>query len=269
MAVNFDDYKKELSGNETFDSQRIQEYSTLYDKEVALENAKSQALKYTQNQIRAGGFGGTGYGSSLQAGTYNKYLNKVGEAESEFNKNMKEIDSNEMTYNTEKADRINADIAGATDLDTLNNYLTNSQYGKVDEATGEFIWNEKPANMTDEDWNRIKYNYEAQRNSIYNNDTGFQGTTFGTKEDFRNYEYDVGKTIKDKFGFESTMLYSKMASGDIVNGGIAMMRNADGTVIYVKRTSNGVRVATADEYNSAKNKYEITYKTHGANFRKV
>ena len=70
MANKIDEYNKQLSnlnGNPNADGNaqpqgggsnadnyyelaRQQEYGTLYDKEVQLENAKQNALKYTQNQ---------------------------------------------------------------------------------------------------------------------------------------------------------------------------------------------------------------------------
>ena len=82
---------------------RDQEYDLLFDKEVALENAKANALKYTQNQINAQGFGGTGYGSTLQSGIYNTYLNKANEAQVDYANNIRDINLQEQQAQTDQA----------------------------------------------------------------------------------------------------------------------------------------------------------------------
>lgn len=148
---------------------RDQEYGLLFDKEVALENAKANALKYTQNSINAQGFGGTGYGSSMQSGIWNSYINKVNEANTQTASNIRDINLQEQQANQDQAnDRFQSITTMLTQADTQENMdklLTDYGYGTMDKD-GNFVWGEKPAGMSDDDWYQMQYYYRMQKNAF-------------------------------------------------------------------------------------------------------
>lgn len=184
--ASVNDYNKRLmqaypdagTGNNTttedyYKLARDQEYTALLNKEVQLENAKSNAMKYTQNQINAQGFGGTGYGSSLQSGIYNTYMNRAGEAQNQYAGNVNNVNLQEAQYNQEKAEAQANDrfqsiatmLSQADSVNTMNGLLTDYGYGSVD-ANGEFQWGKKPEGMSEDDWYQMRYYYGLQKNAI-------------------------------------------------------------------------------------------------------
>ena len=95
MSNKIDDYKKYASGtsnasNDSTDYYQMsknQEYATLLDKEIELENARSAALKHTNNQLAAQGMASQGYGSSQMSGITGRYLNAYESANREYQTN--------------------------------------------------------------------------------------------------------------------------------------------------------------------------------------
>ena len=110
------------SGDDYYKLARDQEYGLMFDKAAALENAKANAIKYTQNQINAQGFGGTGYGSSLQSGIYNTYLNKANEAKNDYAENIRNINLQEQQAMQDQAnDRFQSVTTMLQGADTTEN----------------------------------------------------------------------------------------------------------------------------------------------------
>ena len=148
---------------------RNQEYTALLDREVQLENAKANAMKYTQNQINAQGFGGTGYGSSMQGGIYNAYLNRLGEAQNQTASNVQNLNMQEhqeqLANDNDRFQSITTMLTQADSVDSMNSLLTDYGYGSVD-ANGEFQWGQKPAGMSDDDWYQMRYYYGLQKNAL-------------------------------------------------------------------------------------------------------
>lgn len=168
------------STEEYYQLARDQEYKLLMDKEIALEQAKANALKYTKNQIAAQGFSGTGYGSTIQTGIHNEYLNHLNEAQTEYGENMRTIDQQEReAAETEGAldfGNMASDIQMAQSVDLLNDYMAsygllgddgngNMVLGSTDE-NGKFVAGRKPDDMSDSEWNRLKYMYNSQKYAL-------------------------------------------------------------------------------------------------------
>lgn len=213
---------------------RDQEYSTLFDKEVALENAKSNALKYTNNQINAMGFGGTGYGSSMQSGIYNTYLNRVGDARSEYNTNIKEIAQQEKeAMEVESAQRtgnVTGMLQSSTSQEQMDELLADYGYGTYE--NGQFVWGEKPDNMSDDEWKQMRYYYRAMSqafeeadNNVYIRDLALATTVLkdqdgntGSFNDELNYMFN-NKQFAEKV---------KPVDGDVIK----ISQNSDGGTKY-------------------------------------
>ena len=267
-----EDYRKRLEGSASggnfedyYKLARDQEYNLLLNKEVALENAKSNAMKYTQNQINAQGFGGTGYGSSLQSGTYNNYVNKANEAYANYGENIKNINMQEneakLAEANDRFESVTTMLQQADNVDSMNKLLTDYGYGTIGED-GTFTWNaQKPEGMSDDDWYQMQYYYGLQKNAFdeeasankagyANNETAFRGMQI-------HIDGEKGSTMGDSFNKETTILFAHLTSGDISNGDYVKMTNGHGKVIYVQYTKDGFRVASESEYNDSENKHEI------------
>ena len=219
-----DEYRKRLegsaSGGNTEDYYKLardQEYNLLLNKEVALENAKSNAMKYTQNQINAQGFGGTGYGSSMQGGIYNNYLNKANEAYANYGENIKNINMQENEANLQKAnDRfqsITTMLQGADSVDSMNKLLSDYGYGSIGED-GTFTWNEqKPEGMSDDDWYQMRYYYGMQKNAFDAENgvgsDGYNGAYGRDETSFRNISIPIEggrhSTLGESFDKETSI----------------------------------------------------------------
>lgn len=253
---------------------REQEYGLLFDKEVALENAKANALKYTQNQINAQGFGGTGYGSSMQSGIYNTYLNKANEAKDEYAENVRNINLQEQEDLKQQAndrfESVTTMIASADTAENMNQLLTDYGYGKVDDE-GNFVWGEKPEGMSDDDWYQMQYYYRMKQSDLEANNTshvntleGLQGMTFelqdnDTTKDKNHHAGTVG-TLGEWFGEESKLLIHKANNNQLEKDCVIQVTNGRGDVIYLKWDGKGFTQTNKDAYKSASNKHTLTHK---------
>lgn len=252
-------------GDDYYKLAKDQEYGLLFDKEVQLENAKANALKYTQNQINAQGFGGTGYGSSLQSGIYNEYVNKANQAKNDYVNNIRAINLEEQQANaTETNDRfqsVSTMLQVADTQENMDKLLTDYGYGSVKD--GQFVWNEtKPEGMSDDDWYQTQYYYRMKANDLASQkEDSFTGTYATNEASFRNIsipqEGGRSSTIGESFDKETSILYSHLNVGDIKIGDCVKMTNGNNDVIYVQYTKNGFRVCSSSDYKDASSKHEL------------
>lgn len=253
------------SGDDYYKLARDQEYGLMFDKEVALENAKANAMKYTQNQINAQGFGGTGYGSSLQSGIYNTYLNKANEAKNDYAENIRNINLQEQQAMQDQAnDRfqsVTTMLQGADTTENMNQLLTDYGYGSVDKD-GNFVWNaEKPEGMSDDDWYQMQYYYRMKANDFAQQSEG-QGA-LGSYEALSNYlatlsgTTDTSGAPTQTFGAEAQTLWAYGSSGQITNGGVVAVTNGQGQTVYLKWTQYGFVKSDQNEYNGADHQYTL------------
>mgnify|MGYP003309511132 CR=1 FL=1 len=250
------------STDDYFQMARDQEYGMLFDKEVALENAKANALKYAKNQINAQGFGGTGYGSTMQGGIYNDYMNRVGEANNEYNANIRDINRQEKEANeAETAMRtgnVTSMLQSATSVDQMNGLLEEYGYGYTDK-NGEFHLNDvKPEGMSDDEWIQLKYFYNAQKDMLSSG-----GKAYNSYDSLLSYMATLnGYTDRDgtptqTFEAETKTLWEYASAGRVENGAVVYVKNGQGNVVYLKWTENGYVPVTESEYNNASKKYSL------------
>lgn len=253
-------------GDDYYKLARDQEYGLMFDKEVALENAKANALKYTQNQINSQGFGGTGYGSSLQSGIYNTYLNKANEARNDYAENVREINLQEQAANQEQAnDRfqsVTTMLQGADTTENMNKLLTDYGYGSVGED-GEFHWNEqKPEGMSDDDWYQMQYYYRMQKNAFDKTETSNKGL-FNYDTHFVYYDKDGNIKRREGKGegwnWEVDTVNSYVSSGDFKNGSQIMLENLKGEKIYLTVVNGQLVYSTPSDFEK-NGGYKITGK---------
>lgn len=262
-----EEYRKRLegsaSGGNTEDYYKLardQEYNLLLNKEVALENAKSNAMKYTQNQINAQGFGGTGYGSSMQSGIYNNYMNKANEAYADYGEGIKNINMQEneakLAEANDRFQSVTTMLQGADSVESMNKLLTDYGYGSMDK-NGNFSWNEaKPEGMSDDDWYQMKYYYGMQKNAFDQeaNSSNQAVLNFGASQymytdgDGKNY-----RTVNKGDDFEQELYATQMgiSTGSIPDGSYIHLQTKEGKHMFLKYENGRVVYVNKSDYDSA------------------
>lgn len=247
------------NGTDTYQLARDQEYSALLDKEVQLENAKQNAMKYTNAQIASNGFSGTGYGSTQQSAIYGQYMNALGNAQNTAQSNISNINLQEAQANEEAAnDRfqsLTTMISTATSKEQMDSLLEDYGYMK----DGEWLA-EKPDSISDDDWYQMKYYYNLQKDQIGDDD--FNGTYYSNVDNLKSSGtyLNNGKveSINGHFDNEMTLLSNKLSSGSVPYGTAIAMLNSHNKTIFVMYTKNGLRMMDYDDFSkldSSKQKY--------------
>lgn len=269
--TNIEDYKKraqqqqnipETSATEDYyQMAKDQEYGLLLDKEIALENAKNNAVKYTNNQLASQGLAGTGYGSSINAGIQGDYINALNTTKADYGNAMRDtaLKEKEAQEKQQATDMGNwgSIISTATDMNSLNDFMVNSGFGGIDQ-NGDFTFGTKPENMSDNDWNTIRYLYSTQKTHLDYSGTGFSDyASFEGKtaegEDAKTSKWGVSNELRVIF---SEDVMSKAQNGDavkLVNG-----QNGKGMdYMYLIYRDGKWYVATVDQYQKAAHKGEL------------
>lgn len=269
--------KSNSSAANYYELAKNQEYGKLLDSEIQLENAKSNALKYTQSQINAQGFGGSGVGSSMQGSVYNKYLNAAANMKNDYNNAIRTLDYQQAQEQEAKADdrfqSITTMIGTADDIDSLNNMLSDYGYGSYKNGVFELSKN-KPEGMSDDDWYQLKYYYNLQKNAIENNNNNT--AYYGSLQALQNATYvgndGLAHTIGDTehgFNEEAKYLTAMATQGNIENGSVIRVQNGKGDVIYLQYTKNGYVFVNEEAYNNSSIKHKLTWqnKSKGSSAR--
>ena len=252
---------------------RDQEYSTLFDKEVALENAKANALKYTQNSINASGLGGTGYGSSLQSGIYNDYINQVNSARNTYASNIKTINQEQAdaqsTLSAQSTGNLTTMLQSASDVSMMNDLLVDYGLGSVDKS-GNLVWNEKPSNMSNDEWTQVRYYYNAMKNALNSTTSGVKSynSLQSLKEGMSAVDTAKGQegNIVDgsKWNDEFNYLGAQVDNGTVPVGSVIKLVNNGGSTIYVSYGTDGkFSLTTEDVWKQANSGHSFQYNNFG------
>lgn len=278
------DYEGQLGGeqpssnnqnNDYYQLAKDQEYGILFDKEVQLENARANAQKYSQVQAQAQGLGSTGYGSSLQNGIYNNYMNQVNQAQRDYAGAVRDINQQQNEANVAEAnDRfqsVTTMLASASDVNQMNQLL--SDYGYLqkdaegnlvldDEGNAKFL-EEKPADMSDEDWYQLKYYYTLQKDALGGVNTQYR-TPFTYARDGSYIEYDESgnasiRHLKDGaqngWNTEADSLAVYIANNEIPNNAVIQLKNAKNKSIYLIYKNGQLYTINPAEYEKGTEKY--------------
>lgn len=261
-----DDLEQEMSGptkqdqvNEYYDLANKQNYSALLDREIQLENAKAAALKHTQNTINGAGFGTQGYGSSAQLGIENDYLRAMNEAQGDYQAGV------QSTEQSRRSELLGLEEQGFKNVSSLMSQTTSQErldelmamYGYVDSKTGEWT---KPENMSQEDWNQLRYLYGLQSDAIANNQQPSYAT-YGSIDQLGAASYirkdGNSGTLAEHYAEEIKSIWAYASRGDYSDGDTIAVTNGEGDTVYLQWTSNGFRMVNKSEYDKAENKYTL------------
>lgn len=276
-----DKYKQYASNDETnnnssttndyYEMAKNQEYASLLDKEIELENAKSNALKLTNNQIASQGIATQGYGSSQMSGITGRYLNAYESANREYQSNISSLNQQQhqeqITNDADKFESITTMMSQANDIDQMNSLLTDYGYGsyvKDDKGNDVFEFGEKPEGMSDDDWYQMKYYYNLQKSAIEQNNTVEEyAATYRDLGSWRTATYLTNdgktKTIEKEFKYESNALWTKITAGQYTYGTTIKMQNGSGDVVYVQWTQNGLKMTDKKTYDESEKKDSLVW----------
>lgn len=137
----FDDENKQESVNTNYyEALKNENYKTLLDKEIQLDNARQRAYKNANAGLNAAGFGSSGYGQLARQGIESQYLQGLQGLQSDF-QDQNKANANEyyQHYSSLFADAVNAD--------DLNQIMKSAGYNaedgtwntSVDDATKQML----------------------------------------------------------------------------------------------------------------------------------
>lgn len=254
--------------NEYYTMAKNQEYAALLDKEIELENAKSNALKLTNNQIASQGMSNQGYGSSQMSSISNRYLNAYSQAGRDYQTNIGELNKQEhqevQEADKDRFESITQMMVNAQDVSQLNSLLSDYEYGTTDNE-GNFTFNEKPEGMSNDDWYQMKYYYNLQKTQLENsNSVDEYAAMYGNLDSWNTATYltDKGKTMNvgQRFKYESRALWTNIASGKYNYGTTVKLENRYGDTIYVQWTQNGLKMSDQKTYEESDKKENLKWK---------
>ena len=254
------------AANNYYEMARKQEYASLLDKEIELENAKSAAMKHTNNQMAAQGFASQGYGSSYNSGITGRYLDALGRVQNDYKSSVDNINyqqhQEEINNANDRFQSITTMMTQANNMEQLNSLLADYQYGYIDDG-GNFTFNKKPEEMSDDDWNQMRYYYNLQKSAIESNNVDQYAATYGNRDSWGSAIYVTNKgsteKVEDKFKYESNVLWANINAGKYTYGTTVRLQNGQGEVIYVQWTQNGLRMTDGATYNSSEKKDSLTW----------
>lgn len=255
------------NANNYYEMSKQQEYATLLDKEIELENAKSNALKYTNNQMAAQGFASQGYGSSYNSGMSGRYLDALGRAQKDYKSSIDNLNyqqyQEKKNNDNDRFESITTMLSQASNIEQMNQLLSDYGYGSLVENDGvaEFQWNEKPEELTDDDWYQMQYYYNLQKSAIESMKEPAYNT-YASIDALNNATFTMSdgniSTLGEHYAEEAKVIWHHASNGDYEDGATIMITNGEGDTIYMQWTSNGFKSVDKKTYNEASSKYTLT-----------
>lgn len=266
--------------NDNYRLLKEQNYTALRDKQIQLENAKNNALKYTQNQLASQGLGSQGYGSSTNAGIYNNYMNAFaneGHTIAEQNTALDIQKQQEINQLREKnLNGLYTDLEYAMentdDINKVNQYLANMGFGTANEDGSFTFASAKPDNISQSEWNSLKYRYsimsenfnENAEKEAETNDAFSRYEFLDNKQDVYDTDYingngETGRIWWD-FREEVDRMFEFAKADEIKDGGVLELRSRNhGSVYYEYNKKDGFKLISRSKYKNSDNRYKIEW----------
>lgn len=258
--------------NAYYDMIKEQKFDKLLDKEVQLENAKSQALKNTKNVINANGFGSQGYGSSAQSAIYGRYMNAFNENQRDYENDLDEIEMSRKQALKDSSEEAYQQVvalmsSGGGNMERVNNYLSSVGLGSINNK-GDFVFGEKPQEMSQSDWTQLQYLYNLQNDSakemngsdsnvaIYNSLDSLKAATYVNNEGKVSY-------FGNDFQLETARIWHEASVGNFQYGDSIKMTNNHGNIVYMQWTKDGFVQIKENDYNASARQFDSRYLNNG------
>ena len=272
MSNTREDIEKALGrDNKTFDTNtgdtttdyynalRNESYKTLLNSEVQASIARDQALKYTNNSLRAKGYANQGMAESTGLGLQSQYQTALANAANTYQQSMDGINTQqraEVAQNQkDNFESMTTLMSNATDKTQLDNVLTSYGIGVNTDGTLDY----SKSNLDSESQKQLNVLYSmygSQFNSGLNSLDALNSKTYTRTAGDRK---GVVSTLGEYFGEEIKALWHKGSNGEYQNGDVIKLTNSHGEEIYMQWDNNNFKVVNESAYNSANNRHNITW----------
>ena len=270
-----EDYKKAL-GREIYDTNtgdsttdyynalKNESYKTLLNSEVQASIARDQALKYTNNSLRAQGYGNQGMAQSTNLGAYSQYQNALANAANTYRTSVDTISTQQLAETQKQQDEdfksISTLMESAGSREELNNVIT--QYGgKFDNETGAIDLSN--VNLDEKSKNQLEILYAMYNNSYSLNSLDALNNATYVANDGKVHTLGAHNSEEMKY------LWHLASNGEYHTGDIVQVKNGTGDTVYLKWVGSGFNIVNKEEYDKATNKYNITWQNKTIKYNKA
>lgn len=268
---SIDDYKQALNSRapeqidatqnteDYYNALKNESYKSLLNSEVQASIARDQALKYTNNSLRANGYANQGLAESTGLGIQSQYSNALANAANNYRNSIQDINTQQRTeqLNTQRDnfESVTSLMSGAMNQDELQNVLTT--YGYMDDKGN---WKDDSLSSLDENSQKqlqILYNmYNSQlADSPSSTMTSLDALNAGT---YQGNDTKI-KTLGDHYSEEMKLLWHKGSNGEFDKGESFVVKNGNGDTVYMQWVGNGFRIVNEEKYNASSKKHELTW----------
>ncbi len=232
-----------------YENLKNESYKAMLDSEIQASVARDQAMKYTQNQMNATGYGNQGLAQSSMVGIQNNYRNALANAANQYESNINEINLKEsesqITQDDDSFKSVSALMGGATTQETLDNI-----YKAYKDDTS------------------LSDNSRKQLDMLY----GIYSDAFKTTDTITNAQFtfddanvivtdEDGETdevsLSGKFKAEMKTLKQAVATNSLPNDSYVKVKDEKGYYFFVRYYNGAMYYVSGDEYNKSNNKYSI------------
>ena len=232
-----------------YENLKNESYKAMLDSEIQASVARDQAMKYTQNQMNATGYGNQGLAQSSMVGIQNNYRNALSEAANQYDTSINEINQSELQNNVTQDDdnfkSVSALMSGATSQDVLTKIYDDYK---------------NDTSLTDSSRKQLAHLYSIYSDSFKTNET-ISNMQFNFDDEDVIVTDEDGETdevsLSGKFSAESKTLKKAVATNSLPNDSYVKVEDKSGYYFYVRYYNGSMYYVSASEYNGAKNKYSI------------
>lgn len=268
-----EDYKKALGGvnsystntgdntTDYYNALKNESYKALLNSEVQASIARDQAMKYTQNSLRAKGYGNQGLAESSNLGLQSQYQTALANAANNYRADIRDIDERQRNEQVDQQktnfESMTTLMKGSSDKSQLDNIMSTYDIGFNDDGTLDF----SKSNLDSNSQKQLQILY-----SMY--DAQFNDTSLKSLDSLNNATYiaqgsgNKVSTLGEHFNEEMKYLWHKGSSGDYTTGDTIQVKNGNGDTIYMEWTGNGFKLIDEATYNSVENiekKHTLTW----------
>lgn len=243
-----------------YEALKNESYSTLLQSEIQASIARDQAMKYTQGQLNAQGYGTQGLSASSEIGLHNNYMGALNQAQSDYRNSLLGIKQQEQNAKEEQFQQLATLMEGAESTENLGRLF--DAYGiSVDEngnLGGNYFNSLDPQSQA-----QLKYLYDSYNKSYGTAENEEKQQAFIEKyavADYIGSGIEAGTPISDARlnetirKFDTNDVLKDMQSGDVVEvvdgKNTSYMVNNNGQWYYISK--EGYQNATGTKYTASK-----------------
>ena len=244
-----------------YEALKNESYSTLLQSEIQASIARDQAMKYTQNQLNAQGYGTQGLSESSNIGAYNNYMGSVNQAQSDYRNSLLGIKQKEQEAKEDEFQQLATlmqESGSSENLDKLfdayginvdeNGNLGGDYFNSLDpqsQAQLKYLYSSYKNDYSTTE-NEEKVNSFVETNAIGDGSNTYKDFNFTTNDNINNMKDTVEALFKDSN-------LSNLQNGDVIqiNDGknSAYLVYDNGKLTQITQDGYGKAVGTKYQYD--------------------